>query len=82
MFYLFCFICFKDMHPLIMVAGGLNKNIPNGLTSDVELISTKAGNVCTKRVRPLPGKYYDIEGRVEKESATLGPGIITNKKQF
>ena len=44
-----------DTSPLLMVVGGYNFNATNGLISDVELVSTKAGNACSKRVRPLPG---------------------------
>ena len=55
-----------------MVVGGYSPSVPNGLLHDVELISPTKGNACTKRVRPLPGTWYDLETHLEKDSATLG----------
>ncbi len=61
-----------DTSPLVMVAGGYNADAPNGLLHDVELVSPTPGNLCSKRVRPLPGRRFDLVTHVEKESATLG----------
>lgn len=55
-----------------MVVGGYSPTLPNGLLADVELISPSKGNACTKRVRPLPGVWYDVGTHLEKESASLG----------
>lgn len=51
-----------------MVAGGFNKMLSNGLTADIELISSRKNNLCSKRVHPLPGKYYDFITHIEKDS--------------
>ena len=43
-----------DTSPLLMVVGGFNSE--KGLISDVEVISAKPSNVCSKFVRPIFGK--------------------------
>lgn len=66
-----------------MVVGGYNKNLPNGLTNDIELLSTTPNNLCTKRVRPLPTKYFDVVTHIEKEAATLGmTGQVREREMF
>ncbi len=57
---------------MLMVAGGYNDGTPNGLTHDVELVSSSPGNKCTKRARPITGKWYDLGTHVETDAATLG----------
>ncbi len=44
-----------------MVAGGYNDETPNGLTDDVELVSSTPGNLCSKRVRPITGRKYGAD---------------------
>ena len=58
----------------IMVVGGYNSDVPNGLLDDVEVISPKEGNVCTKRVSPTgpAERCFNIDGNVECEAASLG----------
>ena len=44
----------SNTSPLLMVVGGYNKD--QKLLNDVELISSKKNNVCSKAVRPIFGK--------------------------
>ena len=56
-----------------MVAGGYNRDLPNGLTRDVELISTIPRNQCSKRVRPLKATViYEFNNRRETDADILG----------
>ncbi len=43
-----------DTFPILMVVGGYNEQ--EKLLNDVELISTRPGNLCSKHVRPIFGK--------------------------
>lgn len=43
-----------DTSPLLMVVGGYNSK--DKLLNDVELISSKDQNLCSKFVRPIFGK--------------------------
>eukprot|EP00095_Tigriopus_kingsejongensis_P000444 maker-scaffold492_size156171-snap-gene-0.17 protein:Tk00444 transcript:maker-scaffold492_size156171-snap-gene-0.17-mRNA-1 annotation:"AT19278p" len=61
-----------ETSPFLMVVGGYNEEFFNGLLRDVELISPEPGNLCTKRVRPLLGRSFNISGNIEFEAATLG----------
>ncbi len=38
-----------------MVAGGFDDGASNGVTHDVELISSTPNNKCSKRVAPISG---------------------------
>lgn len=62
-----------------MVVGGYSPTVPNGLLNDVEIISTKRNNVCTKRARPLPTRFFDVVTHIEKDGARLG---MTGKTVF
>eukprot|EP00094_Tigriopus_californicus_P006154 TCALIF_05926-PA protein Name:"Similar to snk Serine protease snake (Drosophila melanogaster)" AED:0.19 eAED:0.19 QI:0/0.83/0.71/0.85/0.66/0.71/7/188/824 len=61
-----------DTSPYLMVIGGYNENEFNGLLRDVELISAEPNNLCTKRVRPLNGRVFNVSGNTEYEAGTLG----------
>ena len=64
---------YTDTSPLLMVAGGYNRDLPNGLTRDVELISTIPRNQCSKRVRPLKATViYEFNNRRETDADILG----------
>ena len=70
---------FIDTTPLLMVVGGYNQDIPNGLTNDVEMLSLTPNNLCTKRARPLPTRAFDFGTHIEKDAATLGmTGLVIN----
>ena len=64
-----------------MVVGGYNSDVPNGLLDDVEVISPRQGNVCTKRVSPTgpAERCFNIDGNVECEASSLGLTGITSK---
>lgn len=63
----------SDSFPLLMVVGGYNSNRPNGILNDVELITSKRNNVCSKHVRPIFGKAYKLpDGSIENEAQALG----------
>ncbi len=49
----------QDTGPLLLVAGGFNDAASNGMTHDVELISSTPNNKCLKRVAPFSGNMYE-----------------------
>ena len=67
-----------DTSPLLMVVGGYNSE--KKLLNDVELVSTKPNNVCSKYVRPIFGKAYKYEdGTIKNEGEMLGHvGVYAN----
>lgn len=55
--------------------GGYGRPEPNkngSLLNDVELVSTKPGNLCTKFIRPVFGRTFYIDGTVYNAAQTIG----------
>lgn len=69
-----------DTTPLLMVVGGYSDLVSNGITNDIELISTRTNNLCTKFVKPYYGTSFNISGFIESEGDALGmTGQFTNE---
>ncbi len=62
-----------DTRPLIMVVGGFSALAKNGITNDVELISTRPNRACSKFAKKIIGNSYNISGQIVRDSEVLAP---------
>jgi hypothetical protein len=65
--------------PLLMVVGGFSSKKANGVINDIELISTKKSNLCSKHVKPIFGRRFNQDGVIQNEYDALG---MTKVKQY